>query len=107
MKVSSLVQPLFDELAAAMDAELMPKVIDLLVEIAQHLIERNDKARAVEILSLALLYPMRALTLDLAESLYNDLESELCPRVMSDARDLAELLTLEDMVRLLIAEHAE
>jgi hypothetical protein len=101
------MQALFDELQAAMDADLTPKVIDILVEFADHLCERGDRERAVEILTFALMYPMRAVTFDLADLRFRELEAELCPRVILDARMLAQELTLEDMVKLIMTEYAD
>ncbi len=101
------MQAIYDELQLAMVAEVTPKVIDILVEISEHLIERGEKDRAAEILTFALMYPMRSVTLELAEMRFRDLEAELCPRVILDARVLVQELTLEDLVKLIIAEHAE
>lgn len=101
------MQSIYDELQAAMDAELTAKVIDLLVDIAEHLIERPDRERAVEILAFALMYPMRAVTFDRADAMYRDMESVLCPRVIADAHTLAQELTLEDLVKLIRAEYAD
>jgi len=92
------METLFSELEAAMEAEITPKVLDILVEVAKMSIYHDDKTFAVEILTLALQYPMRIETLQEAEQLYADLEAELCPRVIFDAREQAERLTLEDMV---------
>jgi len=41
------------------------------------------------------------------EQLYADLESELCPRVIFDAREQAERITLEDMVTRVLAQDTE
>lgn len=101
------MQSIFDELQAAMDAELTPKVIDILVEIAEQLCERGEKERAVEILTFALMYPMRSVTYELADWRFRELEAELCPRVILDARVLAQELTLEDLVKLIMTEFAE
>ncbi len=90
-----------------MEAEITPKVLDILVEIAKEAIYHDDKTFAVEILTLALQYPMRVETLQEAEQLYTDLETELCPRVIFDAREQAERITLEDMVSRILAQNAD
>lgn len=101
------MQSKFGELQSAMAAEITPKVIDLLVEIAETTIERGDKERAAQILVLALHYPMRLSTLETAEMLLTELEAELCPRVIWDAREQAQIMTLEDMVESVVTEAAE
>ena len=101
------METLRSELEAAMDAEITPKVLDILVEIAKVSIYHDDKTFAVEILALALQYPMRVETLQEAEQMYTDLETELCPRVIFDAREQAERITLEDMVSQVLAQDIE
>ena len=101
------MQTLFSELESAMEAEITPKVLDILVEIASTSVARGEKDFAAEILALALQYPMRAETLEEAEALYTALEAELCPRVILDAQEQAQRLTLEDMVARVIAQAAE
>ena len=93
------------ELESAMEAEITPKVLDILVEIAKEALYRDDKDFAVEVLVLALQYPMRPETLEEAENLFSSLEVELCPRVIHDAWDQAQSMTLEDMVAHVL-EHA-
>jgi hypothetical protein len=101
------METLFSELEAAMDAEITPKVLDILVEVAKISIYHDDKTFAIEILALVLQYPMRIETLQDADQLYIDLELELCPRVIFDAREQAERITLEDMVARVLAKSAE
>src|SRR4051794_589279 len=97
------METLLSELEAAMEAEITPKVLDILVEVAKMSVYHDDKTFAVEILALALEYPMRVETLQEAEQLYADLETELCPRVMLDARAQAQVITLEDIVARVLA----
>ena len=101
------METLFSDLEAAMEAEITSKVLDILVEVAKVSIYHDDKTFAVEILALVLQYPMHIETLQEAEQIYSDLESQLCPRVIFDAREQAELLTLEDMVARVLAKAAE
>ncbi|HVU13000.1 MAG TPA: hypothetical protein VHD90_17100 [Phototrophicaceae bacterium] len=98
---------LFSELQSAMEAELTPKVLDILVEVARIALYQNDKDYAAEILVLALQYPMRVETLEDAEVLFSTLESELDPKVIDKACALAQLRTLEDMVAYVLATAAE
>lgn len=95
------------ELQTAMDAEITPKVLDILVEIAQEALYHDDKDTAAEILALALQYPMRVETYEQAESMFTALEAELCPRVIYDAWEQAQVITLEDMVAQILAQYAE
>jgi hypothetical protein len=93
---------LISELEAAMEAEITPKVLDILVEIAKQSIYHDDKAFAVQLIVMALQYPMRVETLAEAEALYTDLETQLCPRVISDAHEQAQRITLDEMVTLVL-----
>ena len=102
-----MMHTLFSELEAAMVAELTPKMLDLLVEIARDSVEQDDKEFAAEILALVLQYPMHVESLGLAEKLFSDLETELCPRVIHDACDQAERITLDDMVVRVLEHSAE
>jgi hypothetical protein len=102
-----MMHTLFSELEAAMEAELTPKMLDLLVEIARDSVQQDDKEFAVEILALVLQYPMHVESLDLAETLFSALETELCPRVIHDACDQAERITLDDMVVRVLEHSAE
>jgi uncharacterized protein YfaA (DUF2138 family) len=82
------------------DAMLM--VMDTLIKMAELLVEKNEKDRAVEILTIAMEYPMRAGSQKRAEALYLELEAELCPRVLVDARMLANEITLDDLLEAMI-----
>jgi hypothetical protein len=93
---------LLSELEAAMEAEITPKVLDILVEIAKQSIDHDDKTFAVQLIVMALQYPMRVETLAEAEALYADLETQLCPRVIADAHDQAQRMTLDEMVALVL-----
>lgn len=100
-----MMHTLFSELEAAMEAELTTRMLDLLVEIARVSVESNDKGFAAEILALTLQYPMNVDTLENAEQLFSALETELCPRVIYDACEQAERITLDDMV-VRVLEHS-
>lgn len=92
------MQTLYSELEAAMEAEVTGKVLDLLVEIAEKALDQDESSFAFEILAMALNYPMRVETLDRAEALYSVLETVVCQRVIEDACEQAQRMTLEDMV---------
>ncbi len=64
----------------------------------------RDQDTAVEILALALNYPMRVETLERAEAMFSALELELCPRAIWDACEQAQRMTLEDMVAHVLTE---
>jgi hypothetical protein len=85
------------------DAILM--VMDTLVRIADLLIEKQEKERAVEILVFIFQYPMRPETHLRAEALYLDLEASLPPRVIQDAKTLANELTLDDLLEAIVNKH--
>ncbi len=84
------------------DALLM--IMDTLIKMAELMATKGDKERAVEILTIALHYPMRQETRSRAEALYDDLEAELCPRVFADARTLAQEVTLDDLMAALLGK---
>ena len=82
------------------DAIMM--VMDTLVKIAELLIEKQEKERAVEILVFIFQYPRRPETHLRAEALYLDLEAELPPRTLQDAKTLANELTLDDLLEAIV-----
>jgi hypothetical protein len=86
-----------EALRTAIEAGAVPAAIDALVGIAQSLVDEDDKERAAEILALVLLYPMNREAREVAEAMFDELEAELCPRVMMDAQALAEVMTLDDL----------
>jgi hypothetical protein len=86
------------------DALLMIMIMDTLIKMAELMATKGDKERAVEILTIALHYPMRQETRSRAEALYDDLEAELCPRVFADARTLAQEVTLDDLMAALLGK---
>ena len=97
------MEALFSELESAMEAEITPKVLDILVEIARTAVYHDDQGYAVEILALALQYPMRVETLAEAEQLFTSLEAQVYPRVIADAFEQAQRITLEEMVGRVLA----
>ncbi|MBK8021681.1 MAG: hypothetical protein IPK19_09675 [Chloroflexi bacterium] len=92
------MQSLYAELEAAMELELVVKVLDILIDIAEIDIKLNNMTSAAEILALALHYPMRAVTDERAQMMFAELEIQICPRAIEDARALAQEITLEEMV---------
>lgn len=101
------MQTLLTELETAMEDEVTPKVLDILVEIARNAIYHDAREFAADILVLSLQYPMRDETLKAAEAMFTDLEAQLCPRVIFDAFEKAQRMTLEDMVTYVLAQSAE
>ena len=91
-------------LAVAMKNDALLMIMDTLVKMAEVMIGKGEKERAVEMLTIALQYPMRPATRSRAENLYNDLESEMCPRVMVDAKALAEDITLDDLMEAILGK---
>lgn len=96
-----------DALKTAIQLGAIPSAINALVGIAETFIERGDGERAADILALVLCYPMSSDTRELAEDLFMDLESRLCPRVIYDARARCEEITLDDLALEIIGEMAE
>ncbi len=96
-----------DALKTAIELGAVPAAINALVSIAEELIERDETSRAADILALVLCYPMNREARQLAECLYDDLETTECPRVLEDARARAETMTLDDLALEIIGEMAE
>ncbi|MCK6578498.1 MAG: hypothetical protein L6Q98_10375 [Anaerolineae bacterium] len=92
------MQSLYAELEAAMEMELVVKVLDILIDIAEIDTKLNNTTSAVEILALALEYPMRGTTFERALAYFSNLECQVCSSVVQDARALAQEITLEEMV---------
>jgi hypothetical protein len=91
-------------LVVAMKNEALLMIMDTLVKMADVMIEKGEKERAVEMLTITLQYPMRPATLTRAATLYANLESEVCPRVMTDAKALAEDVTLDDLMEAILGK---
>lgn len=90
------------KIAARNDAILM--VMDTLVKIAELLIAKHDQERAVEILVFVFQYPLRPETHERAETMLRRMEAEVNPQVMVDARTLANELTLDDLLAVIIGK---
>lgn len=91
-------------LKIAMKNEALLMVMDTLSKMAELMVQKGEKERAVEILTIALLYPMRDGTRARAEGLYLSLEAEMCPRVIADAKLLAEDITLDDLMVVILGQ---
>lgn len=96
-----------DALKTAIELGAIPAAINALVCIAEILMERGENERAVDILALVLCYPMGRETHELAEDLFMDLESRVCPRLIADAQDRCDEITLDDLAFEVIGEMAE
>lgn len=97
------MQPYYETLKTAMATGAISLALDALVEIAGAKIKSGEKERATEIVTLVLCYPLEDDTLERAEDMLRDLEAELCPRVVMDAKSRAFEVTLEDEVEALIS----
>jgi len=92
------MQPYYETLKTAMATGAISLALDALVEIAGAMVESGEKERAAEIIALSLCYPLEDDTREHAEDMFRDLESELCPRVMVDAKSRAFDVTLVEEV---------
>jgi hypothetical protein len=93
-------------LKIAMKNEALLMVMDTLIKMAELMVEKGEKERAVEILTIAMHYPLRQSSKIRAETLYNELETELCPRVMLDAHTLAQEITLDDLLEAILGKES-
>jgi hypothetical protein len=89
-------------LEIALKNEALIMIMDTLIKMAEVLVEKGEKERAVEMLVIALHYPMRQATRLRAEAMFDELETELCPRVIADARSLADEVTLDDLMQAIL-----
>ncbi|MCA0455254.1 MAG: hypothetical protein LCI00_14860 [Chloroflexi bacterium] len=87
-----------------MKNEALLMIMDTLVKMAEVMVDKGEKERAVEILTIAMQYPMRQTTRVRAEEIYSDLESMLCPRAIVDAKSLAEEITLDDLMEAILGK---
>jgi hypothetical protein len=91
-------------LRIAMQNQAISSVLDILVKMAEFMVEKGEKERAVEILTISLEYPLREESRKRAQFLYNDLATEVCPRVFEDARSLAAEITLDDLLEAILSQ---
>lgn len=89
-----------------MKHESMLAVMDVLIKLSERMVNKGEKERAVEILTIALKYPMNPATQKRAETLYDELEASLCPRVILDAKALADEMTLNDLLEVIAQNSA-
>ncbi len=85
-------------LKIAMKNEALLMVMDTLSKMAELMVQKGEKERAVEILTITLRYPMREGTRARAENLFQELQAQLSPRVIENAKLLAEDITLDDLM---------
>ncbi len=90
------------KIALRNDAMLM--VMDTLIKIAELLIEKQNTARALEILVFVLHYPLRPDSRLRVEALYTELAADVSSQVLADAETLANDLTLDDLLAAIIGE---
>jgi hypothetical protein len=97
---------LLNHLDFSMRAELVNPMLHILYDIADTFARGNDKAQAFQILALINLYPLTKPLSSKVESLLDELEFQLCPRVVVDARERAETLTLDEIATELISSQS-
>lgn len=96
-----------EALKAAIELGAVPAAVNALVLIAQSMVDRGEFDRAVDILALVMCYPMHPDTREVAEALFLDMESTVCPRIILDARTRADEMTLDDLALEILAETTE
>lgn len=91
------MRELLDSLDFSLRAELVAPMLHTLYEIASVLAENNNKSRAFEILTCIAEYPLKGGMATKVTALLDELEFQVCPRVVTDARERASALTLDDL----------
>lgn len=77
----------------------IPQVLTKLVEAAAMLIEQGITDRAANVLAYVLRHNATPATaFAQADDLFDDLEAEICPRMIVDAKDWASTATLDDAI---------
>ncbi len=77
-----------------------PLILAAIVALADTLIDENRKEQAANLLAFVIAQPhTRSATRQHALDLFDLLESEICPRVIWDARERAQTATLTDIVQ--------
>lgn len=104
MNYDDLMERFHQTLKIAVKNGALLMVMDTLIKIAELLIEQREKVRAVEILVFVQQYPMRPESRLRAETLYLKLEAEVCPRAVLDAKALANDLTLDDLLAVIVGD---
>ncbi|RMF78531.1 MAG: hypothetical protein D6737_14355 [Chloroflexi bacterium] len=90
---------LLDTLILAIEVRARIRALDLLVDTAQELIRENEKAEAARLLAFVIAHPRsKAATRARAEKHFLQLEAEICPRAIVEAKEYAASSTLEDVV---------
>jgi hypothetical protein len=77
----------------------IPMKLAAIVGLCDMLIEINDKERAADALAFVIAHAVASTaTRERAEDLFDELEAELCPRVIWDARERAKTVTLAEIM---------
>jgi hypothetical protein len=91
------MRELLDSLDFSLRAELVAPMLHTLYEIASVLAENSHTARAFEILTCVAQYPLKGALATKVTTLLDELEFQLCPRVIMDARQRADEITLDEL----------
>ena len=105
MDIPSMTE-LFDMLRIAMLLDAIPNALAAMLAIAESHARNSDHERAFEIVAMILQYPLHETLRVEAEILYDELEFQLCPRVVSDVNARVQELTLDDMVDTILSTDA-
>jgi hypothetical protein len=97
---------MMDTLRYALETESVTDMLVTLLTVAENCFVEGNKTRAFAIVALLREYPLPEVLAAQVEMLYDELEFQLCPRVVADAKARALEITLEDMVREVLNESA-
>lgn len=103
---NSRMRELLDSLDFSLRAELVPPMLHTLHEIACVLVDQDKAARAYEILTCVAQYPLPSATATSVSALLDELEFQVCPRVVVDARQRANEITLDDLAAEVLEQRA-
>ena len=103
---NSRMRELLDNLDFSLRAELVSPMLQTLYEIASVFAAQNQQARAFEILTCIAHYPLPAPMAVSVSTLLDELEFQVCPRVVVDARQRAYEITLDDLAAEVLEQRA-
>jgi hypothetical protein len=100
------MRELLDNLDFSLRTELVSPMLQSLYEIAAVFAGQNQQARAFEILTCIAHYPLPSAMATNIETLLGELEFQVCPRVVVDARRRAYEITLDDLAAEVLEQRA-
>ncbi|MDX2138279.1 MAG: hypothetical protein SF123_09305 [Chloroflexota bacterium] len=97
---------MMDTLRVALETDSVNDMLVTLLTVAENRFVDGNKAQSFAIVALLREYPMPEVLAAQVEMLFDELEFQLCPRVVADAKARALEITLEEIVLEVLNESA-